>query len=372
MSKIINRLKNIIYYLGACFCALLFALFCSGRGGYFMLGMLVLAPIFSVIYTAVAWRFIKISAECDRKIISKGSDVNLIFYLKNNFFLPLPMLSIWYSTCAGLEGAMFPLVVFMTPFEESSYEVTITGTYAGKATVEIKDAQLCDFMGLYKKNIKVKNNYFEIGVIPDIPEIESDNQKLQQLLIGAQGEKELEETLDISAGTFGGFPGYEHREYQPGDPIKRINYKLSARKNELYVRLDEKQAKASLRIEIDPLYKVESGRNNDASEHSPGLEKEEKIHIWWQERLEEAMGIAGYLVDIGYEVCVCLIDRGNTNKDKNTAKDKNINKDKKINKDKDINKNKNKDGNKEYVIRNHPQLQELCYEAAFWSFVKED
>ena len=46
-------------------------------------------------------------------------------------------------------------------------------------------------------------------------------------------------------------PGYEHREYIQGDPIKRINWKLSSKRDEYMVRLDERIAGAGQLFFLD-------------------------------------------------------------------------------------------------------------------------
>ena len=45
-------------------------------------------------------------------------------------------------------------------------------------------------------------------------------------------------------------PGYEHREYVAGDSPRRVNYKLSAKKQKLMVRLDESNGYATTNLYI--------------------------------------------------------------------------------------------------------------------------
>ena len=46
-------------------------------------------------------------------------------------------------------------------------------------------------------------------------------------------------------------PGYEHRDYIPGDSLKRINWKLSSKRRHLMVRQDEPIALARLSVVLD-------------------------------------------------------------------------------------------------------------------------
>ncbi|MBO7395493.1 MAG: DUF58 domain-containing protein [Ruminococcus sp.] len=58
-------------------------------------------------------------------------------------------------------------------------------------------------------------------------------------------------------------PGYEHREYVHGDPLKRVNWKLSSKKDKLMVRLDEAVASVQPMIVLD-LYRSSSAKPEEA------------------------------------------------------------------------------------------------------------
>ena len=60
-------------------------------------------------------------------------------------------------------------------------------------------------------------------------------------------DEDAEEGVSVIAG---GLPGCEHRDYVPGDSPKRVNYKLSAKKERLLVRLDESAGFAATNILI--------------------------------------------------------------------------------------------------------------------------
>ena len=47
-------------------------------------------------------------------------------------------------------------------------------------------------------------------------------------------------------------PGNDMRSYRPGDPMSRINWKVSARNNELMVRVPDKQDTRRITLILEP------------------------------------------------------------------------------------------------------------------------
>ena len=83
-----------------------------------------------------------------------------------------------------------------------------------------------------------------------------------------------------------GVPGYEHRDYVPGDPLKRINWKLSSKKDQLMVRLDEKVSSSSQVMRLDLVLP----------------EKPERRHYEISDNIIEAsLALLSMLVMSGYE-----------------------------------------------------------------------
>ena len=82
-------------------------------------------------------------------------------------------------------------------------------------------------------------------------------------------------------------PGYEHREYIPGDSLKRINWKLSSKRRHLMVRQDEPIALARLAVVMD------FRRSRGAEPTAAHLEAEEHL-------IETALGFLMLCARNGY------------------------------------------------------------------------
>lgn len=111
------------------------------------------------------------------------------------------------------------------------------GNVFGEDILDIEYVALRDFMGICLIKLKVDECISKIQTLPEYKEIAYDKSILQLSNYAADFDDSEEVTGTLQSVT--GFPGYEHREYMPGDSLKRVNYKLSAKKEKMLVRLDE-------------------------------------------------------------------------------------------------------------------------------------
>ncbi len=277
MRQIFTGVKNTAEYLMACGLAVVFAIYCSGRVGYFILFALILGPLISLGLTAAAAKTAKAEAKISSGICQKSGTFFIDLDIQKPFsYFPFPDLSF---ECEASN------TVKLTGINRTkdSYRLQFTGVYAGGGDITIRKFEFSDYLGLVNFAMKnVGEISFEAAVIPKVREIPGDSPLLRTVIESAGTYQDTEETLDESTGSFGGFPGYEHREYAPGDPVKRINYKLSARRDELFVRLDEKQVLGNVEIKIDPMV--------------PADVSDSRIAPWWEGRLEESLGLCELLL----------------------------------------------------------------------------
>lgn len=100
-----------------------------------------------------------------------------------------------------------------------------------------------DFAGLFNLKIPVGQEAKK-AVLPKI--VDYAGPEIIPSVLPSDDE-DAEEGVTVVKG---GLPGCEHRDYIPGDSPKRINYKLSAKRNRLLVRLDESAGFAATNIFI--------------------------------------------------------------------------------------------------------------------------
>lgn len=265
-------------YLAACIICLIFALYCSGRVGYFLLIVLALAPAISWIYTFALSRILKVSFNASSDLVSKGTDLKTQLEIAKPFILPVPAISVKIRSQGGLICTDEERHILAGPGKKYTETVVVDALHASGAYIGIGSAEIYDFFSVVKFDIKQKDsNMYLIGILPEANDSVEVEKELQTVLEEASDIREYEESSFEKSGGFGGFPGYEHRKYEPGDPIKRINYKLSAKHDELFVRLDEQQINGKVVITLErelPLY-IE----------------QDKYTVFWEQLVERKLGL---------------------------------------------------------------------------------
>ena len=146
------------------------------------------------------------------------------------------------------ESLTFRLISARRDFEK--IKIPLKADYCGEGSVFIKSVTLIDYLGVYKKKLSLDELSKYIKVLPSIPDTGTQVEVIKSASSNMSFDDSDEETNETSLGLTG-VPGYDHRQYVEGDPLKRINWKMSSKRNILMVRLDEKVTSASLVFRLD-------------------------------------------------------------------------------------------------------------------------
>lgn len=255
MRKSEGSVHGIINYLGAMALTVGFALFLSGRTGWFLFAVMIMLPVISVITALVMRRYISVSAEIDDTELYKGSSAQLKITVKNSAYIPSPPVKVYLSNSDSLKCAI-PSAFFMTTVNPRS-EYTVTVEYTAEiwsaSSAGAKGLSVCDYTGMIELPLKndISECRFPVKIIPNIIDVPSSADLLKTVNDAAAHNDDSEETLDSRAIGFTGTPGFEHREYVPGDPIKRINWKLSGKRDKLMIRLDDQISSSKHTVILD-------------------------------------------------------------------------------------------------------------------------
>lgn len=228
-------------FIAALILSAVFGLFLSGTIGWFFFTCLLLLPVISCVITLLIRNKITVSADTDNLRVYKGGKINLIVSVENSSFLPSPPVEVILSDNAALECDEKDLhrEINVMPKQSDNITVTYTAKMWYPTYIKIDKIKVKDYIGLFSFDIKNNcNKQFEVDIIPDIAEVPAAGEIIRS--IGSvSGDDDSEESSEVRSMGFNGNPGFEHREYVPGDPIKRINWKISCKRDELLVRLDE-------------------------------------------------------------------------------------------------------------------------------------
>ncbi len=290
------RLSGIPGYLLSIGLCTVFALYCSGRVGWFLVLTFVCAPILSLLFTLLFRKQITAACTLETPLAAKGEHGILTVRLHNKGFLPSPFVTMTFTDSPYLTCGKPLLTLSLLPRSAETVSYTFTASVCGASFVGIKEIRIWDYLGLFSFTAPIPCAQ-EIHIVPGIAEVSSDEDYILEIYRQSAETGDSEETIDAGSTLFGGFPGFEHREYVPGDPLKRINWKLSAKRDKFYVRLDEETASSRVCILLDTL--LQAGED-DLQNLPPDLYAITKadmvLPLLAQNAMETSLGIARTLL----------------------------------------------------------------------------
>lgn len=232
-----NKIFNYLLLLAICF---IFSLFLDYYIGATLLLALIMLPILSTVLTLLGIRSINISFLNKKLICDKGEIVENTVNITSPSLIPIMYFSLVFKHSSNLVPIDAPNhTIALDKYSPSSIHLNYKTSAGGYAKIWIDDIIISDLTGwITFKAIDISEQYFaEVGIIPQIQPIIYNPDIINQSSNIFDGE----DNVDVSQNhnTQSGIAGYDHRAYTPGDPLKRINWKLSAKTGEYMVRLDE-------------------------------------------------------------------------------------------------------------------------------------
>lgn len=244
-------------YLTAVALTVVFALFLSGRTGWFFFSVMLIIPVLSAAAAAVLRKYITVTAEISENRLYKGEAAVYTLTVENSSYIPTPAVVAELECPASLVSDIPSQVceINVLPRSSQTASVSFTAKLWYPTEIKVKNIYIKDYTGLIKYPLNIAVPDIEVDIIPDVAELPSAGELIKAVNEASLGE-DNEESTDVRALGFTGVPGFEYREYVPGDPIKRINWKLSCRKSSLMVRLDDQIASSKHTFILD---RVNSG-----------------------------------------------------------------------------------------------------------------
>ena len=234
----IHKWRLLIY-----FCVLVLGIvFASFYGGpvsfVWLYAMLLLLPL-SGIYLFVSYHCLRIYQEIDVMKLTKGETHTYRVVLENDGVLPLYDMSLYlYTDRCKLFEIREDTKVSLNSFQRVELSSDIQCFYAGAYYVGIHAIRLVDPFRIFDVMLDIPWKHRAI-VRPQISDLASEDLEIENLIqnMGVKSEYRFEE-----------IPGSDNRPYQRGDSLHSINWKVSARLNELTVRLPDKMEKKRITL----------------------------------------------------------------------------------------------------------------------------
>lgn len=236
------------------FFAAIFLVFIDGSIGWLLIYTIIVALAMSFVCCIISRKRFDISAEDYSGITTAGGECEATFRITKNGFCFIPFVAL-EGSFAGQRFVVRTTLLFK---KSVSVTVSLSPDCCGlqKAVIERSVAE--DFFGLLRLKCN-RNVSTSVAVLPRNVDYIGPN-VVPSVLPSEDEEREEGKTV-----MFGGTAGYEHRPYTDGDSPRRINYKLSAKKQQLMVRLDESSGTESTNMII------EAGAGSDPAEQAFAL-----------------------------------------------------------------------------------------------------
>ena len=248
-------MKNAMGYLACGLISVFVAYYINASGGVLLLELLTLGFLLSALIYLLSQRRLKAYVRSVATVAAKNDKLEAELVLSSSIFpLPTAMAEITLQTTDNLKLIGEPKIRALVMSKEPMViKVPIETVYCGVGAITVKSLVIHDYLGIADKDItaSLTGEPAFIKVLPNIPETGGQQEILRATAENSAYDEDNESETNETSLTPTGFPGFEHRDYIPGDSLKRINWKLSSKKDELMVRLDEKVSASSQIFVLD-------------------------------------------------------------------------------------------------------------------------
>ena len=247
-------MKNVFEYVACIALAFVFAHYLYGRGGVLIATVMIIGAVISIALDLYVKNKVTVKL-CGSKLgyFGKGERAEIELLVSKSTRLPTPFIEISFKSS---ENLLLPdneskIRLALVNRREEIVKKSLETIGCGGGYIAVSEVCLCDFLGFIRLKLPLPDERLEVGVLPDIVDIVPDRELLKSAVDTDSDDEDEEKESAATTYTFNGTAGYEHRAYIPGDPLKKVNWKLSSKRGELLVRLDEQLVSSSRVFVLD-------------------------------------------------------------------------------------------------------------------------
>ncbi|MGN1410908.1 MAG: DUF58 domain-containing protein [Oscillospiraceae bacterium] len=301
MLHIFKSLKILISYVVCLIISIFYMLYLDGSSGVLLLSFMILVPIMSMVLMLISAKNVNIDLKVSNSTIKKNAPLDVTIKLSKKNVIPIPFINITlgYSPHINILNAEqysikdFPKLRISMAFEKfSKYDYKFQSKIAGRGSIYIEEVYIYDYLGFFRIKLKNISSSTDVFIIPEVKDIKS-SQTLFNNICNSIITNDEEETSNDNTISIGSTLGYLHRDYIMGDSPRRINWKLSCKKDKLMVRLDEPSPQSK------PYFLIDMSLNKEDTDQLSNIVAFEKL-------IESALSLLNMCMKYGVE-CECML-----------------------------------------------------------------
>lgn len=243
-----KRKQNWMIY--ACLLLGSFCLVCSYGGviPYLLFYTVLAIPVIGFLYVLYVMKHFKLYQYVEGRDFVKGEPIDYTFQIGNEDIIYYDNIEVKFdSEYAQISGIQENMTFRLRPGEQKKVKTKIVCHYRGKYEVGIKDYYVSDFLNLYRFHGALTSSVSLI-IKPRIVPWEKEGLLFEK----NQGNRTKTARTE-------GERGNEIRAYVPGDSMRNVHWKASAKAGELRVREIEKNCGNGLAVILDATPGEETG-----------------------------------------------------------------------------------------------------------------
>lgn len=235
-------MKNRVLYGVVFLLALFFVYLYKDGNGYTLLYTIILAPVCSYFIAYSSKYFFKITQHMENDLIVKGEEVVYHLLIVNKSIFSYSNVKVVFAEHhVGVISDTKDLYISLKPREEKRLSYRIFTKYRGTYAIGIKSIELMDFLGLFRfKNGSCRP--IDVTVYPRVVD-------LYAVPFSVNIQTKMSSSFDVFTEDYTVIS--DVRPYTPADSLKKIHWKLSAKKDELIVKNFQKSIVNSVTIILD-------------------------------------------------------------------------------------------------------------------------
>lgn len=207
----------------------------GGRIFYLAAVFALLAILFSLATVLAAKRSLSAACRVSPARVSRGESARLTVAVSGNAPLPISALEVTAALGGGSETRLLPLSQV-----KAGLSFSVPARHIGEMMIGISGVWFTDLLGLFRCRVRCETPLLPLLTLPRSFEVEP----LRFLQSDEGRSLQNRITEDLSSPE-------DIRAYRAGDPLKRVHWKLTARRRELIVRKFETPAPPDTLILLD-------------------------------------------------------------------------------------------------------------------------